>query len=99
GKLQPGFCKGMCQLLTSGSGIKKQLTSDSSGLQTLEELERDNASLKVETRALEAANQSLRDVEHEVNRLRRALAYRERAPVRLVPAALVARDSSTWWRR
>jgi len=37
-------------------------------------------------------------VEHEVNRLRRALNYRERAPFRLVPAELVARDSSTWWR-
>ena len=97
-KLQAGFYKVMSPFLTSGSGIKKQLTSVSSGLQTLEELERDNASLKVENRSLKATNQSLRDVEHEVNRLRRALAYRERAPFRLVPAELVARDSSTWWR-
>src|SRR5262249_28608125 len=30
--------------------------------------------------------------------LRRALAYRERSVFRLVPAEIVARDSSTWWR-
>jgi rod shape-determining protein MreC len=97
-KLQAGFYKVISPFLTSGSGIKKQLTSVTGGLQTLEELEKDNASLKVENRSLKATNQSLRDVEHEVNRLRRALNYRERAPFRLVPAELVARDSSTWWR-
>ena len=97
-KLQAGFYKVMSPFLSSGSGIKKQLTSVSSGLQTLEELERDNGSLKVENRSLKATNQSLRDVEHEVNRLRRALNYRERAPFRLVPAEVLTRDSSTWWR-
>src|SRR5213075_3459848 len=97
-KLQAGFYKVMSPFLTSGSGIKKQLTSVSSGLQTLEELERDNASLKVENRSLKATNQALRDVEHEVNRLRRALAYRERSVFRLVPAEIVTRDASTWWR-
>jgi rod shape-determining protein MreC len=40
----------------------------------------------------------LRDVEHEVNRLRHALNYRERSLFRLVPAEVVSRDSSTWWR-
>jgi rod shape-determining protein MreC len=52
----------------------------------------------VDNRSLKATNQALRDVEHEVNRLRRALAYRERALFKLVPAEIVARDSSTWWR-
>src|SRR5213075_2529705 len=97
-KLQAGFYKVMSPLLSSGSGIKKQLTAVSGGLQTLEELERDNASLKTENRSLKATNQALRDVEHEVNRLRRALAYRERSDFRLVPAEIVTRDSSTWWR-
>ena len=78
--------------------MKKQITSVSTGLKTLEELERDNAALKVENRSLKATNQALRDVEHEVNRLRRALAYRERSVFKLVPAEIVARDSSTWWR-
>ena len=97
-KLQAGFYKVLSPFLSSGSGIQKQITSVRSGLQTLEELERDNASLKVENRSLKATNQALRDVEHEVNRLRRALDYRERSIFRLVPAEILTRDSSTWWR-
>ena len=54
--------------------------------------------LRVENRSLKATNEALRDVEHEVNRLRHALAYRERSLFRLVPAEIVSRDSSTWWR-
>src|SRR3977135_2124006 len=97
-KLQAGFYKVISPFLSSGSSIKKQLTSVSGGLQTLEELEKDNSSLKVENRSLKATNQALRDVEHEVNRLRRALVYRERSVFRLVPPEIVTRDSSTWWR-
>ena len=33
-----------------------------------------------------------------MNRLRHALNYRERSVFKLVPAEIVARDSSTWWR-
>lgn len=97
-KIQAGFYKVLSPFLSTGSGLKKQITSVSSGLQTLEELERDNASLKVENRSLKATNQALRDVEHEVNRLRRALSYRERSVFRLVPAEVLTRDSSTWWK-
>src|SRR6202022_4291834 len=67
------------------------------GLKSLEELERENASLQVENRSLKATNQGLRDVEHEVNRLRHALNYRERSVFKLVPAEIGTRDSSTWW--
>jgi rod shape-determining protein MreC len=97
-KLQAGFYSLISPFLKTGSGIQKSITSVSTGLKTLDELERDNASLKVENRSLKATNQALRDVEHEVNRLRRALAYRERSVFRLVPAEIVTRDSSTWWR-
>ena len=67
-------------------------------MKSLEELERENAALRVENRSLKATNEALRDVEHEVNRLRHALNYRERSLFRLVPAEIVSRDSSTWWR-
>ncbi|HVF71880.1 MAG TPA: rod shape-determining protein MreC [Chthoniobacterales bacterium] len=97
-KIQAGVYRILSPFLSTGSGLKKQITSVSSGLQTLEELERDNSSLKVENRSLKATNQALRDVEHEVNRLRRALGYRERSVFRLVPAEVLTRDSSTWWR-
>jgi rod shape-determining protein MreC len=97
-KLQAGFYSLISPFLRTGSGLQKSITSVSTGLKTLDEVEHDNASLKVENRSLKATNQALRDVEHEVNRLRRALAYRERSVFRLVPAEIVARDSSTWWR-
>src|SRR3954464_629438 len=97
-KLQAGFYKVISPFLSTGSGLKKQFSTVSTGLKTLEELEKDNASLKVENRSLKATNQALRDVEHEVNRLRRALNYRDRALFRLVPAEVITRDSSTWWR-
>lgn len=97
-RLQAGFYSLVSPFLKTGSGIQKSITSVKSGLKTLDEMERDNASLKVENRSLKATNQALRDVEHEVDRLRRALAYRERSVFRLVPAEIVTRDASTWWR-
>ncbi|PYL20173.1 MAG: rod shape-determining protein MreC [Verrucomicrobia bacterium] len=50
------------------------------------------------TQKLRATNKGLRDVEHEVNRLRHALNYRERSMFKLVAAEVIARDSSSWWR-
>ena len=97
-KLQAGFYQLISPFLTKGSQLEKQITSVRSGLKTLEELERDNSALRVENRALKATNQALRDVEREVNRLRVALAYRERSIFKLVPAEIVTRESSTWWR-
>jgi rod shape-determining protein MreC len=97
-KLQAGFYQLVAPFLMSGSGLEKQITSVRAGLKTLEELERENGALRVENRALKATNQALRDVEHEINRLRAALSYRERSVFRLVPAEIVTRDASTWWR-
>lgn len=95
---QSGFYKVITPFLKSGSGLEKQITQVRAGLKTLEELERENSGLRVENRQLRATNQALRDVEREVNRLRAALAYSERSLFKLVPAEIVARDSSTWWR-
>ena len=58
---------------------------------------RDNAALRVENRSL-ATNEALRNVEHEVNRLRHALNYRERSLFKLVPAEVITRDAAAWWR-
>ena len=97
-KFQASVYQLLAPFLSSGSGIKKQITSVRSGLKSLDELERENAGLQVENRQLRATNQALRDVEREVNRLRHALNYRERSVFKLVPAVVVARDASTWWR-
>ncbi|HEV2096464.1 MAG TPA: rod shape-determining protein MreC [Chthoniobacterales bacterium] len=97
-KLQAGVYQLLSPFLTTGSGLEKQITSVRSGLKSLEDLERDNTALRVENRSLRATNQALRDVEHEVNRLRHALNYRERSVFKLVPAEIVTRDASNWFR-
>ncbi len=96
--LQSAFYKVISPFLTTGSGLEQQITAMRKGLKSLEELERENGTLRVENRALKATNQALRDVELEVNRLRMALSYRERSVFKLVPAEIVTRDTSTWWR-
>ena len=97
-KIQSGFYQLVAPFLKTGSGLEKQITSVRKGLKSLDELERENAQLRVENRSLKATNEALRDVEHEVNRLRHALNYRERSLFRLVPAEIISRDPSTWWR-
>ena len=84
--------------LKTGSSLEKQITQVKSGLKSLEEMEKENAGLKVDNRALRASNEALRDVEKEVNRLRTALNYRERSLFKLVPAQIVTRDATTWWK-
>jgi len=97
-KFKAGVYQLLAPFLTSGSGIRKQITSVRTGLKSLDQLEHENSGLQVENRELRATNQSLRDVEHEVNRLRHALNYRERSVFKLIAAEMVARDSSAWWR-
>src|SRR5213596_457118 len=97
-KFKAGVYQLLAPFLTSGSGLKKQITSVRSGLKSLDQLEHENTALQVENRELRATNQGLRDVGHEVNRLRHALNYRERSVFKLIAAEIVARDSSTWWR-
>jgi rod shape-determining protein MreC len=97
-KFKTGVYRLLAPFLTGGSGIKKQITSVRSGLKSLDELQHENVALNVENRELRATNQGLRDVEHEVNRLRHALNYRERSVFKLVAAEVIARDSSSWWR-
>src|ERR1700687_4351917 len=97
-KFQASVYQLLAPFFTTGSGLQKQITSVRTGLKSLEELERENASLRTDNRQLRATNQALRDVEHEVNRLRHALNYRERSVFKLIAAEIVARDSSTWWR-
>jgi rod shape-determining protein MreC len=96
-RFQESVYQWLAPLFSTGSGLKKQITTVSTQLKSLEELEHENSALQVENRQLKATNQALRDVEHEVNRLRHALNYRERSVFKLVPAEIVTRDSSTWW--
>src|SRR6476659_1416505 len=97
-KLQSSVYQYIAPFLSSGAGLQKQITSVRSNLKSLDDLQAENSSLRLENRSLKATNQALLGVEHEVNRLRHALNYRERAVFKLVPAEVITRDSSTWWR-
>src|SRR5947199_9564016 len=77
-KFKAGVYQLLAPALTCGSGLKKQITSVRTGLKSLDQLEYDNAALEVQNRELRATNQGLRQVEHEVHRLRQACTYRER---------------------
>src|SRR5207253_10360812 len=94
-KLQSNVYQFIAPFLSSGAGLQKQITSVRSNLKSLDDLQAENSSLRVENRSLKATNQALLGVEHEVNRLRHALNYRDRAVFKLVPAEVVTRDSST----
>src|SRR5438477_10661071 len=75
-KFKAGVYQLLAPFLTSGSGLKKHIMSVRSGLKSLDHLEHENAALQVDNRELRATNQSLRDVDHDANRLRHALSYR-----------------------
>ncbi len=96
-KVQSTFLGIISPFLKTGSELEKKITAVRGGLKTLNQLETENKQLFVRNKELQAVNSTLRDLESENNRLRRALKYRERAVFRLVPARIIARDSSTWW--
>ena len=96
-KFQASVYQLLAPFFTTGSGVQKQITSVRTGLKSLDELEKENAGFGSKTESCARPTQSLRDVEHEVNRLRHALNYRERSVFKLIPAEVIARDASTWW--
>lgn len=95
--MQSGLLSVMAPFLKTGSAVQQGLGAMGKGFKSLEELEADNRRLETENKELRATNQILRDMEAENNQLRRAMDYRERSVFRLVPAQIIARDSSTWW--
>jgi rod shape-determining protein MreC len=84
-------------ILRTGASVKEQLGGVRGGLKRLDELERENRRLRLENNQLRTANALLRNLEGEVNRLSRALEFRERSPFRLLPARVIARDGAAWW--
>jgi len=95
--LQAGFMQWLAPFLKTGDAVTQQIGSLGQNLKTLDELEEENAKLRIQIRELRATNQLLRDIEAENNKLRAALDYRERSVFRLLPARVISRDTSTWW--
>src|SRR5438046_9796196 len=71
-KFQARIYQILAPFFTTGSGLQKQITSVRTGLKSLEELEKENASLGVDNRQLRAKNAAVGDGEHEVYRRRAA---------------------------
>jgi len=96
-RTQTSFLGVIAPFLKTGSDLERKITAVRQGLKSLQELEDENKRLAVSNKELQAINQTLRDLESENNRLRRAMQYRERAAFQLVPARVIARDASSWW--
>lgn len=84
-------------VLRTGASVQQQLNGVSGGLKHLDELEQENKQLKLDNEQLRATNSLLKNLEAEVNRLNRALGYREHSSFNLHPARIITRDNSTWW--
>ncbi len=98
-RVQAGFLGVISPFLKTGSTFEKKYRDFREGLKTLEQLESDNKRLEISNKELSATNQTLRGLENENNRLRKALEYRERAVFKLTPARIIARDTSTWYNK
>lgn len=95
--MQATFLNVISPFIRSGSDLDRRVTAFRDGMKKLNELEDEVKTLRVQNRELSAENQTLRDYEKENEKLRAAIGYRARAPFRLVPARIVARDASTWY--
>lgn len=96
-RVQSKFLGLVSPFLSTGSSLQQRFTAFQKGLETLDDLERKTSYLTVQNKELKATNQTLRGLEEENNRLRRALEYRERSVFALKPARVIARDASSWW--
>ncbi len=98
-RVQSGFLGMISPFLKTGSSMEKKYREFRDGLKKLDELEEENAQLKVANKDLSTTNQTLRGYEADNQQLRKALQYRERAIFTLKPARIIARDASTWYNK
>ena len=95
--MQGALFQWISPILRTGASVGHELGGVRGGLKRLDELERENERLKSENEQLRAANSLLKNLETEVNRLNRALGFREQSPFKLLPARVISRESATWW--
>ncbi|HEY4780820.1 MAG TPA: rod shape-determining protein MreC, partial [Chthoniobacterales bacterium] len=96
-QIQANFLQFVSPILKTGSSVQQGLGGVSGGLKKLDELEKENRQLRQENEQLRTTNNLLKTLESEVNRLNKALGFRERSPFRLIPARVIARDNASWW--
>jgi rod shape-determining protein MreC len=96
-QMQGSLFQWISPILRTSASVEQELGGVQGGLKRLDELEHENEKLKSENEQLRAANSLLKNLETEVNRLNRALGFREQSLFKLLPARVIARDSATWW--
>lgn len=98
-QVQAGFLGLISPFLKQGSSVQRYYVTKKEGLKRLDDIETEVKQLRIANKELSATNEALRGMEKEVNRLKNALGYRERAPFMLMPGRIIARDSSTWYQK
>jgi rod shape-determining protein MreC len=94
---QAAFLNTVSPLFHASSALTQGIGGVSGGFKKLDELEKENRELKEENAELRTSNSLLKDLQSEVNRLNRALGYRERSPFKLLPAHVISRENAAWW--
>jgi rod shape-determining protein MreC len=98
-QVQAGFLGLISPFLKQGSSVQRYYVTKKEGLKRLDDLEAEVKTLRIANKELSATNHALRKLEDDNNKLRAALGYRERAVFMLMPARIIARDSSTWYQK
>jgi rod shape-determining protein MreC len=98
-QVQAGFLGLISPFLKQGSSVQRYYVTKKEGLKRLDDLEAEVKTLRIANKELSATNHALRKLEEDNNKLRAALGYRERAVFMLMPARIIARDSSTWYQK
>jgi rod shape-determining protein MreC len=96
-QMQGALLQLISPILRTGASVGHEIGGVSGGLKHLDELQRENEQLRSENEQLRAENSLLANLETEVNRLNRALGFREQSPFKLLPARVVTRETATWW--
>ena len=94
---QAAFLNTVSPIFHASSALTQGLGGVSGGFKKLDELEKENRDLREENAELRTSNSLLKNLESEVNRLNRALGYRERSPFKLLPAHVISRENAAWW--
>jgi rod shape-determining protein MreC len=94
---QATFVQTITPILKTGSWMRHGIKGMSGGFKKLDELEKENQDLRTQIAELKTSNAMLKNLESEVNRLNRALGFREHSPFKLLPARVIARENATWW--
>jgi rod shape-determining protein MreC len=87
----------LAPFLRSGSALERRFTALREGLKRLDDLESENRGLRLTNSELSATNQTLRGLEAENARLRKALEYKQKAVFNLLPAQIIGRSASSWF--